>query len=133
MTDPSLARIDRNRSRGRIDTRSLLERVPDTVHRADEPRLVAVLAELAADARDVGVDNPTARVVAVAPDAVHQRVAAQHHAGVTREGQQDLELERREADLGAVDLDAATGGVDHHPVALDRAGGLGGALAAIDP
>ena len=52
-----------------------LEGVPDAVDGADEPRLVAVLAELAADPGDVGVHHPATRVVAVAPDPIHQLVA----------------------------------------------------------
>ena len=79
--------------------RPFLERVPDAVHGADEPRLVPVLAELAADPGDVRVDDAAARVVAVAPDPVHQLVAREDDAGVAGEGEQDLELERGEADL----------------------------------
>ena len=52
-----------------------LEGVPHAVHGADEPWLVAVLAELATDPGDVGVDDATTRVVAVAPHAVHQLIA----------------------------------------------------------
>ena len=55
-------------SRAAGSSRPFLEGVPDAVHGADEARVVAVLAELAADPGDVRVDDAATRVVAVAPD-----------------------------------------------------------------
>ena len=55
------------------------------MHRPDEPGVVAVLAELAPDAGHVGIDDPAAGVVPVAPDPVHQRLAAHDHARVAGE------------------------------------------------
>ncbi len=101
IVDPSLARIVGSRSSGAAHVR-LPEGVPHAVHGADESRLQAVLAELAADPGDVRIDHPSARVVAVAPHAVHQLVPAHHHAGVAGEREQDLELQRGEPDLVAV-------------------------------
>src|SRR3989304_2349653 len=51
---------------------AVLERVADAVHRSDEARFGAVLAELAPDPGDVRVHDAPTRVVAVAPHAVHQ-------------------------------------------------------------
>ena len=60
---------------------------------ADEPRIVAVLADLPPEPRDVRVDDPTAGVVAIPPDPIHQLVAREDDPGLPREGQEDLELE----------------------------------------
>jgi hypothetical protein len=92
------------------------------VDRADEPRLGPVLAELAPDARHVRVDDATARVVAVAPDAVHQLLATEDDAGLAGEREQDLELERGELHLLAVDAHLAFGRVDREPGVFDRVG-----------
>src|SRR5207249_11967534 len=91
---------------------SLLERVSDPVDRPDEPGIVPVLAEFAPDARHLGIHHAPARVVAIAPDAIHQLVAAEHDAGLAREGEEDLELQRCEADLLVIDLDATPRRVD---------------------
>src|SRR3990172_3101295 len=95
MVDPSLARMVGRRSSG-VLTASLQEGVPHAVHGPDEPGLVDVLAELPPDPGDVGVDDPPAGVIAVAPDAVHELVPALDDAGVARQGEEDLELERGE-------------------------------------
>src|SRR4249919_3046838 len=122
MTDPSFDRIVGSRCRS-VTTGSLVpERVADAVNRADEPRLGAILAQLPANARHVRIDHASTRVVAVAPDAIHQLLAAEDDAGLAGEREQDLELERGELHLPAVHAHLAFGGVDREPAVVDRLG-----------
>src|SRR3990172_4594658 len=126
MTEPSFARIVGSRWRN-VTSGSLVlaERVADPVHGSDEPGLGPILTELASDPRHVRVDDPAACVVAVSPDAVHQLLAREDHAGLAREREQDLELEGGERDLVPVHGHTVPVRVDREPVALERLGGRG--------
>src|SRR5207244_2855437 len=105
MTDPSLARIEGRRSRGRIAISApppecsrllpiLVECVPDPVDGPDVPGLRRLVAELPPDPGDMGIHHAPTCVVAVPPHPVHQLVPAEHDTGIARQRQQDLELER---------------------------------------
>src|SRR5512141_3098760 len=123
MTEPSFARIVGMRWSGFTSgVLVLAERVPDAVDGADEAGLVAVLRELPSDARDVRVDHPAARVVAVPPDPVHELFAREDHARLACEREEDLELERREGDLLSVDGHPVPARVNREPPVLDRLG-----------
>src|SRR6185503_7340491 len=122
MTDPSFERIVGSRCRSVTAGSRVPERVADAVDRTNEPRLGAILAQLPADARHVRIDDASTRVVAVAPDAIHQLLAAEDDAGLAGEREQDLELERGELHLLAVHAHLALGGVDGEPALVDRLG-----------
>src|SRR4030095_1900249 len=122
MTDPSFDRIVGSRCRSVTAGSLVPERVADAVHRADEPRLGAVLAQLPADARNVRIDDPSTRVVAIPPDAIHQLLAAEDDAGLAGEREQDLELERGELHFLAVHAHLAFGGIDREPPLADPHG-----------
>src|SRR5829696_921268 len=122
MTNPSFERIVWSRCRSVTAGSRIPERVADAVNRADEPRLGAILAQLPADARHVRIDDASTRVVAVAPDAIHQLLAAEDDSGLASERQQDLELERGELHLLPVHVHLAFGGVDREPAVVDRLG-----------
>src|SRR4029453_7912461 len=92
MTDPSFDRIVGSRCRSVTAGSLVPERVADAVHRADEPRLGAVLAQLPPDARNVRIDDASTGVVAIPPDAIHQLLAAEDDARLAGEREQDLEL-----------------------------------------
>src|SRR4029450_3297629 len=119
MPAPSFDRIVGSRCRSVTAGSLVPERVADAVHRADEPRLGAILAQLPADARHVRIDDASTRVVAVPPDAIHQLLAAEDDAGVAGEREQDLELERGEVELLAVHAHLAFGGIDREPPLVD--------------
>jgi hypothetical protein len=70
----------------------------------------------------VRIDDASTRVVAVAPDAIHQLLAAEDDSGLAGEREQDLELERGELHLLAVHGHLAPGGVDGEPALVDRLG-----------
>src|SRR5437016_3855862 len=65
--------------------------------------------------------HPTARIVSIAPDPVHQLVPRKDDTGVAREGMQDLELQRGQPDLDPVDRDPPARGIEHEPGVFDRA------------
>src|SRR4029453_4418421 len=120
MTDPSFDRIVGSRCRSVTAGSLAPERVADAVHRADEPRLGAILPPLPADARHVRIDDASPRVVAIPPDAIHQLLAAEDDAGLAGEREQDLELEGGELDLLAVHAPFGFGGIAREPAVVDR-------------
>src|SRR3712207_9228544 len=61
-------------------------------HGEDQLGVARVLLELLAQVADVDVDRARVAVGGVAPDALEQHRAAEHAAGVARQGGEDLEL-----------------------------------------
>src|SRR6267378_1551878 len=92
VIDPSLTRMEDRRSSGRTPARRrtsascrrigllirFAEGVADPVHRPDVAGLGGLVAELAADAGDVAVDDAPPGVVPVAPDPFHQLLPGEH-------------------------------------------------------
>src|SRR4051812_34863530 len=93
-TDPSIE-LEPTPLRGRRFARGA-DLVADAPH-GDDRRGVA---ELAAQLTDVDVDRPRVAGERVAPDALEQLVARQHEPAMVEELPQQVELLRRELDLG---------------------------------
>src|SRR5262245_39697576 len=93
--------------------------VADTPDRHDG----ALVADLAAQLTDVDVDRPGVAREGVAPDALEQLLARQHHPAVIEQLPEEVELLGRELHGAAVDGALAAIGVDRdRPVGLAALG-----------
>src|SRR4051812_20005958 len=70
------------------------------------------VADLAAELADVDIDRARVAGERVAPDALQQLVARQHHPAVLEQGPEEVELLGRELDVAGADRDLAPAGVD---------------------
>src|SRR5699024_5879964 len=76
--------------------------VTDTANGHDDLGVLRVLLDLGAQALHVDVDQAGVRGVAVPPELLQQDLAREDLAGLARQRDQQVELQRGEADLFAV-------------------------------
>src|SRR3954447_24974845 len=117
--------------RSRNDPSALLEAVPHAAFGKDHLRVRRIRLQLLAEVTDVDVDGAVVAVLRVAEHVLEQFGAGEHAAGLAREREQDLELEERELDRVAVQLDGALGRIDAQAVVKDRL--IDGLLGAAHP
>ena len=86
--------------------------VPDAAHGHDDLGVLGVVLDLRAQPLDVDVDEPGVTGVAVAPDLLEQHLAGEDLPRLAREGDEQVELERRQRERLAVALDRVAGDVD---------------------
>src|SRR3954464_14529249 len=91
----------------------------------DAERAIDLVAQVAG----VDVDDVLAVLVVVVPRVLEQLVAREHLAGVAHEGLEQLELLRRQRDLGVAAPDAAGGGGEPQVADLEHGRALDGATA----
>src|SRR4051794_4981567 len=95
------------------------EAVADTTDGEDQLRLARIALELLAQVADVDVDRARLAVVRASPEPLEQHLPRVHPARVRGEYPQELELDVRELDGAALDLDDAAREVDRQPAARD--------------
>src|SRR2546421_11141755 len=96
----------------RSDIGEFVSRAP---HGKDQSGLGRFVLELLAETLHQGVDAAHGDVRVVAPDALHERFAAEHDSPIARQQVQQIEFVRGEIDIASVDARHATGWVDGHP------------------
>src|SRR3954454_7510479 len=115
--------------RSRTDPSRLLEAVPHASFGQDHLRVRRILLELLTQVADVDVDRSLVAVLRVAEHVLEQFRAREDAARLTRERQQDLELEEGQLHGIAFDLDDALRRIDRQAALQQRL--VGGLLAAV--
>src|SRR4029077_9015984 len=83
------------------------EHVARAAHGDDAARLLYIVLDRGADARDVHVDRAVEGLELLALHQVHQRLAREHAPGALGERDEEIELQRGDAALHAVEAHAA--------------------------
>src|ERR671936_1023827 len=96
----------------RMSVLLLGEHVARAAHGDDAARLLRIILDRGADARDMHVDRAVEGLELLALHEVHQRLAREHAPGALGERHEEVELERGDAALDAVDAHAPRIAVD---------------------
>src|SRR5690625_1089006 len=115
--------------------RGVTRPVADPTHRHDDLGVLRILLDLRAQALDVDVDQTGVGGVPVAPHLLEQHLAAEHLPRLAGQGQQEVELQRRQRDRLLAAHHLVAGAVDGEVADGEPLGGLAGgaAQAGLDP
>src|SRR5919204_2491975 len=105
----------------RMSVLLLGEHVARAAYGDDAARLLRIVLDGGADARDVHVDRAVEGLELLALHEVHQRLAREDASGALGERHEEIELERREAALRAVEPHAARVAIDLQPAVAQHA------------
>src|SRR5688500_15040051 len=113
-TTRTMAMVEMTRRRRTSSSGSGLafESEADAAHGDDQLRRIRVVADLATERRDVRVERPRRAPVVLVPHGGHDLLARERGVGATHQQRQQVELLRRQFELGAVEVGATRFGVD---------------------